>query len=495
MKEELNKVDEGKMLAIESILRSKFGSIPIQSGSDAIAVLRQKEAPPRVASKRTARFSTRQMPAVRAQSSSKTLFAVIMGAIIPIAAGICFMMYVKYLETYLPGKPKISYASEDSTLIRDSKTYALREDMVLLPKDKLVTTKYGRVEVKYEDGSRVALEQASEVIVHKKDNDIKLVSLNKGGLFAEISKQTENSNFNFYTKNALVNVIGTSFDLNTVNEKTNIKMKTGVVKIMDLTTKEEYTVKGGEQLTIEPVEKPTPAAKAFELFQMQQESLLDLYHYTGWKKETILDIKPNSESPINFHINKGSILGPRKESGVIIYPETYLISKSLKPLFSKFAETNEFSIELWVKPDEESIKGDDSVIFGAGKSESSVGNMNWMIYIGQSGGKFKGAIHTIGKQEKFLEILDKNPIVNRPTHIVFMKTKEGAIKLFVNGQLANELPFDKSLIGWGSIPVGNLLVGGTESGSHNWQGSFYLMAFYSKALTSEEVTACFQAGY
>jgi hypothetical protein len=157
--------------------------------------------------------------------------------------------------------------------------------------------------------------------------------------------------------------------------------------------------------------------------------------------------------------------------------------------------TNEFSIELWVKPNEETINGDDAVIFGAGKSESSLGNMNWMIYIGQSNGKIKGAIHTIGKQEKFLEILDKNQIENRSTHIVFMKTKEGFIKLFVNGQLANEAEFNNSLIGWGGIPSGNLLVGGTESGSHNWQGAFYLMALYDKALTSEEVLASFHAGY
>ncbi len=494
MKEELNKVDEGKMLAIESILRSKFGSISLQGGNEAIAILRKQDAP-RITSKRTARFSTRQMPAVRAQSSSKTIFAIVMGAIIPLAAGFCVMMYLKYLETYLPGKPKISYASEDSTVVRDSKSYSLREDMVLLPKDKLITTKYGRIEIKYEDGSRVALEQASEVTIYKKDNELKLLGLNQGGLFAEISKQTEESYFNFYTKNALVDVIGTSFDLNTVNEKTNLKMKTGIVKVTDLVTKEEHIVKGGEQLTIEPVEKPTITAKKLDLFQMHQTGLISLYHFTGWKKETVLDVNPLAESPINFKIHKGSILGPRKESGIIIYPETYFISKSLKPLFTKFAETNEFSIELWVKPEEESIRGDDAVIFGAGKSESSVGNMNWMIYIGQSNGKFKGAIHTIGKQEKFLEILDNKPIVSRPTHVVFMKTKEGSIKLFVNGQLANESTFDKSLADWGGIPAGNLLVGGTESGSHNWQGAFYLLAFYSKALTSDEVAASFQAGY
>jgi hypothetical protein len=492
--EDLNKRDEGKMLAIESIIRSKFGSISLQGGDEAIAILRQQEAP-RVATKRSARFSTRQMPAVRAQSSTKTIFAIIMGAIIPLAAGFCVMMYLKYLETYLPGKPKIGYASEDSTVLRDSKVYSLREDMILLPKDKLITTKYGRVEIKYEDGSRVALEQGSEVTIFKKDNEKKLIGLNHGGLFAEISKQTEESHFNFYTKNALVNVIGTSFDLNTVNEKTNLKMKTGVVKITDLLTKEEHIVKGGEQLTIEPAEKPIFTEKTLDLFQMHQAGLVNLYHYTGWKKDTVLDITTNNESPINFHINKGSILKPNKGTGVIIYPETYFISKSLKPLFTKFAETNEFSIELWVKPNEETINGDDAVIFGAGKSESSLGNMNWMIYIGQSNGKIKGAIHTIGKQEKFLEILDKNQIENRSTHIVFMKTKEGFIKLFVNGQLANEAEFNNSLIGWGGIPSGNLLVGGTESGSHNWQGAFYLMALYDKALTSEEVLASFHAGY
>jgi hypothetical protein len=157
----------------------------------------------------------------------------------------------------------------------------------------------------------------------------KLIGLNHGGLFAEISKQTEESHFNFYTKNALVNVIGTSFDLNTVNEKTNLKMKTGVVKITDLLTKEEHIVKGGEQLTIEPAEKPIFTEKTLDLFQMHQAGLVNLYHYTGWKKDTVLDITTNNESPINFHINKGSILKPNKGTGVIIYPENLFLSVNL----------------------------------------------------------------------------------------------------------------------------------------------------------------------
>lgn len=488
-------IEEGKMLAIEAIIRSKFGATALQSGDQAMAILRNKKA--HAVSNRSTRYSTRQMAAVRPSSFPlRTIVAVVMGAVLPMAVALCVFMYIKYLEKSLPGNPKINFSTTDTKVVRESKSFYLKEGMLLLPNDKLVTGVSGRIEVKYDDGSQIAVESASEASIIKNETSKKIFILKQGALFAEIATQTKESYFNFYTKDALVDVIGTSFDLSIQNESTDLKMKTGKVKVTDLVSKEEHFVNGGEQLTIGKKEKPkVVVAKKLELFQFHQTGLTALYHFSECQKNSLVNLNADIQLPFDFTIHQASSLKPRKENGVTLNLETYFINNSLKQLLSKFAKSNEFSIELWVRPSEETIMGEDSLIFGAGMSESAVGNMNWMIYIGQSNGKFKGALHTIGTQDKYLQIESKASIEAKPTHIVFLKDKNGFIKLFVNGELSAESEYNKTLVDWDRIPSGNLLMGGTESGSHNWQGGFYLMAFYEKALSSEDVLASYQAGY
>ena len=131
--EENQLMEEGKKLAIEAIIRSKFGSVPLQSGDQAIAILRNKKN--QATSNRVSRNSTRQMPAVRSQFPARTLIAVIMGAALPMAVGLCVFMYLKFLENSLPGSPKILFASTDTKVIRDTKAFYLKEGMPLLPND------------------------------------------------------------------------------------------------------------------------------------------------------------------------------------------------------------------------------------------------------------------------------------------------------------------------------------------------------------------------
>jgi hypothetical protein len=485
--------EEGKMLAIEGIIRSKFGNTPLQSGDQAMAVLRSRKS--QTASNRPSRHSTRHMPAVSSGFPARTFVAIIMGAILPMAIGICVFIYLKHVENSLPGNPKILFASQNAKVIRESKSLDLTEGMLLMSRDKIVTRNNERIEIKYEDGSHIAIEASSEATFTKNETSKKILVLNQGVLFAEISKQTSDSFFNFYTKNALVDVIGTSFDLSSINERTDLKMKTGKVKVTNLINKEEHFVQGGEQLTIGAKEIPVVAVKKIDLFQSHQSGLMALYHFSECHKNILSNLYSDTDLSLDFIIHKGSGLKPRKDNGVTVNMETYFANNSLKPLLNKFAKSDEFAIELWVRPNEEGIHSEDSLIFGAGMSESAMSNRNWLVYIGQTNGKIKGGLHTIGSQEKYLEIESKTSLDPKPTHIIFLKNKKGNLKLFVNGELSSEAIFDKSLIGWGEIISGNLLLGGTESGSHSWQGGFYLMAFYDKALTDEEVLASYQAGY
>lgn len=490
--EENKLLDEGKMLAIEAIIRSQFGTVTLEGGNQALDILRHKEQNP--TKRRQTRYSTRQMPAIRRSNSMfGTIVAALLGAIIPLAIGFLVFLYIKQLEATLPGKPNLSFVSSEVIVKRDQQEIKAFNGFVLLPKDEIVTKNSARAEILYEDGSHVVLEQNSQIMLYKIDNQKKLLSMTKGLLFAEIAKQKTNSNFFFYTKNSLVNVVGTSFELNSENDKTKIMMKTGQVKVTNLVTKEEQLVNGGEQLTINTMVKPKAIVKK-EIAQLDIPNLLNLYSFKNQKDHKLIDINAETSTPIDFEMHKANPPAFMKSSGIIISPQTYFSSHSMPQLLSQFANKNEFSIELWVKPNEDSLKGEDALIFGAGSSTSNIGNFNWLIYLGQVEGKLRVALHTVGQDEDFIMLTSQNFLEEKPNHIVLEKDSQGNLRLFLNGALTSEGSFTKSLNSWVKIS-GNLFFGGTQSASHSWQGNFYLMAFYDRALTQDEIEANYQEQY
>jgi hypothetical protein len=78
------------------------------------------------------------------------------------------------------------------------------------------------------------------------------------------------------------------------------------------------------------------------------------------------------------------------------------------------------------------------------------------------------------------------------THFVTTLAPGGAARIYLNGAMAASRSFNGDLSQWSdSYP---LLLGNEQSGSDEWRGTFYLAAFYARALSATEVAQNYAAG-
>ena len=82
-------------------------------------------------------------------------------------------------------------------------------------------------------------------------------------------------------------------------------------------------------------------------------------------------------------------------------------------------------------------------------------------------------------------------LVTELTHVVYTRNASGIAKIYINGteQMSSTVGGDFST--WSSYA---LALANELSGGRPWLGELYLVAFYDRALTSDEVDQNFSAG-
>jgi ELWxxDGT repeat protein len=77
-------------------------------------------------------------------------------------------------------------------------------------------------------------------------------------------------------------------------------------------------------------------------------------------------------------------------------------------------------------------------------------------------------------------------------HLVMTINEKGVLRMFVNGQLQVDTVYDGDFSTWNrSYP---LLLGNEALGGRGWKGTYYLVAFYDRALSKAEVEQNYSAG-
>ncbi|MEZ5257330.1 MAG: LamG domain-containing protein [Ilumatobacteraceae bacterium] len=155
--------------------------------------------------------------------------------------------------------------------------------------------------------------------------------------------------------------------------------------------------------------------------------------------------------------------------------------------------TNEFSLEVWVKPAEVEPEGPGRI---AGLLDSRNGNSR-NVGIGQGWWLDKG---TTDRYEARLQTSSNynNPVssargetVPERTHLVLTRASDGSIRLYVNGSIALEERSEGTLSWQSNIPV---MIGNDTDGRFPFQGTIYLVAFYDRALAPTDVSTNYFAG-
>lgn len=81
---------------------------------------------------------------------------------------------------------------------------------------------------------------------------------------------------------------------------------------------------------------------------------------------------------------------------------------------------------------------------------------------------------------------------DRLTHVVFTRSADGTTRLFIDGAQVAQGSRPGSLSSWNDSY--RLALGGEVTGGRYWRGTYYLAAFYGRALSAGEVAQNFEAG-
>jgi hypothetical protein len=83
-------------------------------------------------------------------------------------------------------------------------------------------------------------------------------------------------------------------------------------------------------------------------------------------------------------------------------------------------------------------------------------------------------------------------ILDRPSHVVFVREATGTASIYVNNELHTRERIGGDLSNWEEDYP--LVLGGEPTGERPWLGELYLVAIYSRALSRDEIRRNYTLG-
>ncbi len=204
--------------------------------------------------------------------------------------------------------------------------------------------------------------------------------------------------------------------------------------------------------------------------------LKSLYSFNEGNGESIGD-KSTMEAPLDLKVKKGANAVKWLENGLSIEGNALIQSETANRLMEAIWSTNELTVEAWIKPSA-ALPDQPSTFFSL--STSKGGNFLSLGHHPQHKGiVVTGLFFAEARKIKLAERL----------HLVFTRNGEGLERLFINGRELNNRTRPGSLrdeSNW-EDPNYLLTLGNSFDGTNPWQGEFYELAFYDRAVPEEEV--------
>jgi hypothetical protein len=139
---------------------------------------------------------------------------------------------------------------------------------------------------------------------------------------------------------------------------------------------------------------------------------------------------------------------------------------------------NEITVEAWVSPSSLTLRG--PARFATIMKNGSQRN----LVFGQSGSRYETQIKTSTATASLQS--PASSLTQALTHVVYTRSSSGAAVWYINGVQVSTQTTTGNLSTWGTDQ--KLTLG------DNWQGSYFLLAVYGRALTGAEVQQNYLAG-
>lgn len=220
------------------------------------------------------------------------------------------------------------------------------------------------------------------------------------------------------------------------------------------------------------------------------DSLIALYLFDSGSGTIISDVS-NFGTPLDLTI-EGTNYSWGTDSLNFIPANRASNATDMSKIYSELTASNAITVEAWVMSASNST--------GSGRIVTlSVDGGNRNFTLMQTGNDFQVRIRSgTGNNNGSNFTLDGGTSnTSTPQHLVFTRDVIGAGVLYQNGVVEDTQTFFGDFSDWNDaydFGIGNEFSTTPENTSRDFQGTFYIVAVYSKALSSTEVTANYTAG-
>ena len=367
----------------------------------------------------------------------------------------------------------------------------------LRPGDQIAVSKGSRFKLRYDDGTEVKIGSGTEVVFEFRESfeiaesPSKQLELISGRIEADVSPQPDGHPLVFKTDHAFAVVRGTYFTLQADEFQTRLDVTEGRVDLVKISDGAVVSVGAGEfaladsGTTIDAVPGGPRAS----------EGLVAFYTFEEGSDETVHD-RSGVDEPLDLRIeSSGRRTGTwLLNGGYELTNGAALFSQSTADrIVEECRKSGALTLEAWVEPTRIEQDGPARIVtFSKG-----TGNVNFMLgQSDRSGGTGESFVSRIRTSKvnpsnppslEFQEQIDGSLV-----HLVVTRDPAGNLLLYRNGVLTSKKQLKGDFTNW---QEGLRLGLGNDPDDHRpWEGALYLVAIYSRALSSEEVQQNFQAG-
>ena len=215
--------------------------------------------------------------------------------------------------------------------------------------------------------------------------------------------------------------------------------------------------------------------------------LVAIYDFAGDQGRSVKD-RSGVEPLINLRIKDTKSTRRRKGSLEVIGETGLQSEQTAGKLYSAIQKTDAITIEAWVKPANTTQEGPARMV-------TLSRNMSLRNFtMGQEKNQFVVRFRTTKSS------VNGEPSISTPagsvkaavTHVLYTRARNGRARIYLNGKRVVEKTIAGSVSNW--VSNYRLGLGNELNGNRKWEGTYYLVAFYNRALSAAEVTQNFQAG-
>jgi PKD repeat protein len=221
--------------------------------------------------------------------------------------------------------------------------------------------------------------------------------------------------------------------------------------------------------------------------------LVILYRFDEAAGNTIYDVS-GIGAPLDLRISDPSAVNWLSQ-GIEIASPTILVSNGpASKISGAIRESNEFTIEVWIRPHNMYQDGPARIISISKNMHSRNVTLGQGLWGTQPSDIYDVRLRTTERSANGMPSFSSptGTVEKRKTHLVFLRRQGGRARFLVDGTIVAETTIPGDLSTWN--PRFPLLMGNETTGDYPWRGQIYLVAVYRKALANAEIRQNFAAG-